>query len=616
MEKAPESIEKMFSPPEPSAADPDEDIATTEKPVVEEIPSKALDEASDEHKVEETSVPKTSSIRLGAFLVLAEVKTLSGLLGVPLNEVTALAIDEKLKVDGVIYVKNKPVEIKRAPWAGYLDSIHGSKVDGLETVSSSAIVIIKLDKAFVIFSFGYGRYIINEEYLVPDFGIKTALNTLDHNTLRAVDLFSLEQSPIQRRSQATKNASINDFGIDVSRDVLKGVTGEAIEGVVWSAISGGGSQYSFTAKITDYCELVDIAKSLVENYWVDRYEKNFAWVDNIQRIKNSATIASLNDELIKQVKSKNSKSVNLSLPDISEWSSIFGFSYTGAKNEFKPSPNIEDYYSCNDVSEITLERLKQHRLYYSLINGEEFSFPLFNCIYFECIYKEKLHILFMKQWFTIDQDYVKRVDVAVKLVPLSPIKFPNVKLVEKKKKPKSRKKDLDSGAGSEDAEEDSTTLESEGDYNTRVAEELSFVLLDKKLVKSNSSASPVEVCDMLSPAKEFIHAKHRKGNSSGLSHLFAQGRVAAELLLSDKDFRKNARAHLTATLRELIPLSNFRPKSSEIVFLVLGVSTENVVQSLPFFSKINLISAFRSLSERQFRVSIAGAEVDGPPAAE
>jgi uncharacterized protein (TIGR04141 family) len=620
VEKEPESVKDTSTSAEISGAEPETETYVFEEYTSENKPGESVAKMEGMTVSEELLITpkKQFSVRLGAFLVLSELKNLSALLSVPITEVDELAIDASFKVDGIIYVKKKPTEIRRPAWAGYLDALHGSKVDGLETASSSAILVLKVEKGIVVFSFGYGRHLINDEYLVSDFGIKTALNTLDHNTLRAVDLFSLEQSPIQKRSQATKSASINEFGIDVSRDVLKGVTGEPIKGVGWSTITGGGAQYGLTAKITGYGELVNIAEELIKKYEVNDYEENFAWVDNIQRVRNSSKVAALNEELIKKIKEEDSESIALSLPEISEWGEIFGFTYTNGRGDIKSSPDVEDYYSCNNVDEISIERLRQHKLYYTLISGEEFSFPILDCIYFECIYEDKTYILFSRQWFAIDQDYVKRVETAVQTISLSSIDFPKVKLVEKKKKTKSVKKptssddvDEDAESGTEEEEEyGSTTPESEGDYNIRVATELGYILMDKKLVKSDSSTSPVEVCDILTPDKQFIHAKHRKGSSSGLSHLFAQGRVAAELLLSDKNFRKNARKHLENGSKELIPLGNFRSKSNEIIFLILGDSTDVVIKKLPFFSKVNLISAYKSLSERQFKVSIAGAEFE------
>ena len=61
--------------------------------------------------------------------------------------------------------------------------------------------------------------------------------------------------------------------------------------------------------------------------------------------------------------------------------------------------------------------------------------------------------------------------------------------------------------------------------------------------------------------KQFIHVKHRKGGSAGLSHLFAQGSVSAEILLGDKEFRKKARTVLkrvSSGLQDSVPLNSFR----------------------------------------------------------
>lgn len=143
-----------------------------------------------------------------------------------------------------------------------------------------------------------------------------------------------------------------------------------------------------------------------------------------------------------------------------------------------------------------------------------------------------------------------------------------------------------------------------------------YHLLDKRLIKSNKSTSSVELCDLLSTEKQFIHVKHRKGGSAGLSHLFAQGSVAAEILLGDREFRKSARKVLgtfSNAAREIIPLDNFRSAEYEVVFLILGDDAANVKSNLPFFSKVNLVRAYDSLSQRGYSVKIsAAAKVERP----
>lgn len=549
---------------------------------------------------------KAFTIHLSAFYTSKKIANLSGLLSVDIKDVETLEIDKTFGLDGIIYIKKKPTDETRPIWANYLDKIHGKKVPGLETLSSSAVLLLRLEDGIIAFSFGYGRYLLNDDDLSSDFGIKAALNTLNHDTLRSVDLLSLDVAPIQKRSQATKSSNINDFGVDVSRDVLKAVTGDAIKGIPWHGISGSGGHYSFSATIFNYSELFDIAKEVAKKSLQPDYKDRFAWVDNIQRIKNGAEIEKLNNALLEKLKAKDTEKTKLTLPSIIDWGDIFGFSYTNSKKEYKSSPDISDYYLTNPPDEISIERLKSHRLFcHQSKDVEATSFSIYDCIYFEYSDGEKLHILFDKEWFTIDQDYIKRVNEALNLIPISEIAFPKVKMIPKEKNEKIRK-------GSKDAnpkKESNNIYESEGDYNIRVSALLACDLLDKKLVKSDSSASPIEVCDLLMGNK-FIHVKHKKGNSSGLSHLFAQGRVAAELLISDQKFRTNARTQLKYQSRKLIPEIKFMAKDYEVVFLVLGAKCASVREDLPFFSKINLVGAYRSLSERQYSVSIAGTDIE------
>jgi uncharacterized protein (TIGR04141 family) len=109
-----------------------------------------------------------------------------------------------------------------------------------------------------------------------------------------------------------------------------------------------------------------------------------------------------------------------------------------------------------------------------------------------------------------------------------------------------------------------------------------------------------------------------KNFGTDLSHLFAQGGVAAEIMLGDRAFRKKARAVLGAVdpvARDLVPLDNLRSSEYEIVFLILGDDSATLKQNLPFFSKVNLTKTYENLTQRGFAVSIAGAAITQRPTA-
>lgn len=97
----------------------------------------------------------------------------------------------------------------------------------------------------------------------------------------------------------------------------------------------------------------------------------------------------------------------------------------------------------------------------------------------------------------------------------------------------------------------------EKDYNESTASACGYLLLDRKTVKLSRSTTPIEICDLLTPAKSLVHVKRHLG-SSDPSHLFAQGAVSAELLQSDNDFR-HAAATAIAALPNGSPYAAFLP---------------------------------------------------------
>jgi uncharacterized protein (TIGR04141 family) len=540
------------------------------------------------------SSPKKLSIRLNAFLFNVDTTKFETLLAETGKGVKPYDLLAGLGMEGRIYVKER--KEGRPRWADHLDMMHGSRLESLTTLSASAVIFIKIKKRVIAFVFGYGRYLLDDGQVVLDFGIKTALNTLDNTTLRSVDLYSMEQEPLQKRTQAVRSSNINTFGIDVSRDILKAVTGDARAGIEWETIHGGGFQYSFTAKIEAFNELKDIAEKISGYYDLKIYKNDFDWVDNIQRVQNDSLRRTLDDLLIADLQKGIPASLQLTLPEVGEWDKIAGFSYTNAKTDIKSMISAADYFAANPAVGHTFERLKSNRVFCYDVSENETFYSVYGCVYYELMHDKKFYILFSSGWFCVDVDFLDRINLSLKEVKESALIFPDV---ETYAVPKISKKKKFSGI----------SVEAEGAYNERVSKSCGFHLLDRKLIKPRTGASSIELCDLLSDKGEFIHAKHKKGGSAGISHLFAQGRIAAELMLSDKEFRKGARSKIPKSAKSLMPLDKFDPSTSEIVFLVLGDTSAQVKNNLPFFSKINLWLTYQSLTQRNYEVSIAGASL-------
>lgn len=500
--------------------------------------------------------------------------------------VTQFEVLEQHGFDGVLFIKNS--QAKRPNWAQLVDTIVGREIEQLFNKSSSAVLLIRVDGRVVAFTFGYGRFLLNIGQFEQDFGLKTALNTLDHQSLRSIDLHTLEDQPIQKKSQSARGSEASVFGVDIFRDVLRAVTGSPRIGISFKSVTGGDAIYSFGLEM-NVEDLPGIALDLIAYYELDLYKESFGWVDNIRRVKDTASISALDELLIEAIKTRDS-AVVVTLPEIIMWDSVLGFSFTRSKRELSPTIETSKYLENIDPGSVSIETVRRDRLHVTDVHNNEFAYPIYSCLYFELDGDTTKNVIFGGNWYEIDKSFIRRVDASLALIELSDIAFPNVETWQ-------------------DGED--SKIEAEGDYNLRVAGNLGFHLLDKQLIKSSQTTSPIELCDLLTNNKQLVHVKHRKGGSAGLSHLFAQGSVSAEVMLGDRAFRKAARTKLGKvhpSARDLVPIDGLESTDYEIIFLILGDANESVKENLPFFSKVNLTRVYSNLSQRGFKVKVAGAD--------
>jgi uncharacterized protein (TIGR04141 family) len=111
------------------------------------------------------------------------------------------------------------------------------------------------------------------------------------------------------------------------------------------------------------------------------------------------------------------------------------------------------------------------------------------------------------------------------------------------------------------------------------------IILDRQLTYIYGGNNSIEICDIYTIKKEFVHIKHGT-QSSKLSHLFNQGFVSASLFLNDPNYRIDLRKKLKSnralqqTIGKTIDTSDFT-----ITYRILQKSKSF---SIPFFSKIVL----------------------------
>ncbi|WP_218565659.1 TIGR04141 family sporadically distributed protein [Shewanella baltica] len=363
-------------------------------------------------------------------------------------------------------------------------------------------------------------------------------------------------------------------------------------------MSGSGTTFSFRKEIeiTDIPTLVD---KIYDYYKSSDYKKSFAWVDNIRRLEEKKDTDPLNQILIDDLKNAHPKIV-ISIPEMLNWDEITGFSFTRSKLNVKPTIESDDYYSNLDKDSLSIDSLKRDRLFVFHTTEEDIEYKLYDCFYFEIKKSGKTYILFSGVWYEIADSFVDTIDKLLAEVKVATLDFPEVYIWEElATKGRNKGKVVEK-------------IEAEGDYNIRAAKEKGYHVLDKKLVKSDKTTTAIELCDLLTKDSQFIHVKHRKGGSAGLSHLFAQGNIAAEIMLGDRKFRIAARTvirnQVSKDIVETVPLDKVDSTKIEIVFLILGEESSSLKNNLPFFSKVNLTKTYENLSQKGFKVTVAGVD--------
>jgi uncharacterized protein (TIGR04141 family) len=144
----------------------------------------------------------------------------------------------------------------------------------------------------------------------------------------------------------------------------------------------------------------------------------------------------------------------------------------------------------------------------------------------------------------------------------------------------------------------------EGAYNIDVARQKGYTLFDKKnIVTAKFRGGGLEICDVLGPRNQLICVKQAKDKTAPLNHLFAQGRVAVEVLRNDSQVR----AKFLAAVAEHNPNHPVQEDLGAVtlVYAILLKDGQDItVNSLFAFAQVSLLQAVHQLRAMNARVEI------------
>jgi uncharacterized protein (TIGR04141 family) len=219
------------------------------------------------------------------------------------------------------------------------------------------------------------------------------------------------------------------------------------------------------------------------------------------------------------------------------------------------------------------------------------SYSIYQCLYFELIYKGTQYYLEGGVWYEITKEFYDEIEDRYNELYKSRIDFDFL----------YDRRNIIRISGSEKKNKEYI-------FNGLLAEHLSqygeAVMLDSKTIPYHRNQ--IEICDVLycdKGAYFLIHNKYKYG-SSALSHLFSQGNVSAESI-TDKEFRKKANTKIDEQVLKFVEEEKVDRDKYTIVYGIIGKTNKRGEITIPVFSKINLKLFSDNLLRLGFNIAVS-----------
>ena len=519
--------------------------------------------------------------RLTVFLLKSSVREERAALRDP-DSLRQVPLADGLPFEGSLWVRDSRTSPPR--WLQFLEEGIREGLTNLAVANAAAVLFVRTGGRIFALPFGTGRHLLRDDSYELDFGLKVVLNSVDPERLRSLDIKRFEEMTIHTRRQTSRASNTTAFGIDVSRDVLRAVTGEPRDSSLARLIQGADAVILY-AKIR-FTDLGQKCRMLLEAYERNDYRDHFRWVDHLRQLRDPDQIAVLDQLVVEAIQRGNTDKLHLAPPEIIDPETIHYFRYSTQGSEdpnYYHDLDIAEYLkTIRDPSSLSVEKLKRDRVeaYEDDHSSPRKRWSVYNCLVVETQRGESLYVLTGGKWFVVETNYVNDVTERLKLLLRH---TPSLKLPP------------------------ALPNENEDRYNERVAatDPTHFALLHKKMLRPAHGTSPIEPCDLFTRDRQFIHVKPRN-SSATLSHLFAQGYVSAETFFSSSYFRQQFRELLQSMGSSLVNVLKEPPQKNdyEVVYAIIDKESSDWPESLPFFTRVNLVEVFRRFELLGIRASL------------
>lgn len=496
------------------------------------------------------------------------------------------------------------------PWGQFLRDGFGDGVHTPPVSGSAALLVMEVDhreaKHYMAFVFGFGgRHLLRSGSWHRGYGLRTALNLIypreashaDPGRLIGVEAKTRARHTIRSRRQASRATTLEEFDVDRFRDVVGEAVGRPADRDAWGTRVSGGDAIYLNPDVS-FDQLPGMCRRLIDSHLQTDYRDQFDWLDDLQPVADRDRLASLESRVVNDLINGNVEHLDLCPPEIVDWNRVDGFRFHyDRRRELHPDLRLVDYLRGVDArggrGQLTIDFLKNRHVV--AVDGDGrtvHKWPMWRCLIGEFNTDQGSVVLDEGEFFDVSRSYIDQLNTYIERIQQPAVRLPVA----------------DGGMR-------------ESEYNASVSQTVAgCVLMDMRTISSPGRATPVEVCDILTDDREFVHIKRHLG-SSDLSHLFAQGLVSASLLHDDRTSRDLMRhaireASGNNAAFDFIDVDAIRPSDFVVVYgAIANWRGRSLANALPFFSKVNLRTTATELRRRGYGVAFAQIPTSTDPGA-
>jgi uncharacterized protein (TIGR04141 family) len=192
--------------------------------------------------------------------------------------------------------------------------IEDDELAELQTLSSSAVLLVLHGNRAFALTFGHGYHAIDPKYVERGFGLRVAANVIAANRVTSADTRGMSGTGRNQKTMLATASDLYALGIEPTEEWVRQLSGEASE-KSFAATAAGADSLQLTTKDFSLAGLPQKLGDIWSRYQSDAYRAEFGFLDNFIRLDRADPAVSELDEVVEEMVLAEDAAISFAAPD-------------------------------------------------------------------------------------------------------------------------------------------------------------------------------------------------------------------------------------------------------------------------------------------------------------